>query len=59
MVICKRIVKKLNDWIVFFDNLPLWWIGILVFIVSFLPYVILQEGSVFEIADQLDETIMA
>ena len=58
-MICKRIVKKLNDWMVFFDNLPLWWIGILIFIISFLPYMILREGSVFEIIDQLDETIMA
>ena len=40
------------------DQLPLWWLGILIAVVFFLPYIILGNGCVFEINDQLDESIM-
>ncbi len=40
------------------DQMPLWWLGILIAVVFFLPYVILGNGCVFEINDQLDESIM-
>ncbi len=38
--------------------MPLWWLGILIAVVFFLPYIILRNGCVFEINDQLDESIM-
>lgn len=40
------------------DQIPLWWLEILVTIVFFLPYFVLGDGCVFEINDQLDESIM-
>ena len=40
------------------DNLPLWWLGILITLVFFIPYFILGDSCVFEINDQLDESIM-
>lgn len=49
---------KLNKAIRMVDQAPLWWTGILFLVITFLPYVVLKEGSVFEIHDQLDETIM-
>lgn len=41
------------------DYFPLWWIGILILGITFIPYLYLQEGSVFDIHDQLDETILS
>lgn len=49
--------RKINETIDKIDKLPLWILGILVIMLSFLPYLILGEGSVFPIHDQLDETI--
>lgn len=54
----KRFWKKADGILLWLDRLPFWWTGILVAIVFFLPYFILGEGCVFEINDQLDESIM-
>lgn len=54
----KRFWKKADGILLRLDRLPFWWTGILVAIVFFLPYFILGEGCVFEINDQLDESIM-
>ena len=40
------------------DAMNLWWTGLIVLAVLFFPYVILGEGSIFEIHDQLDETLL-
>lgn len=50
---------KLNKAIERLDNFPLWWVGIILFIVTFLPFLILKGGSIFEIHDQLDESILS
>ncbi|MCM1541495.1 MAG: DUF6044 family protein [Blautia sp.] len=52
-------LAKLNQCVGKLDKLPLWWVGILLLAVTFVPYLILGEGSVFVIHDQLDETIMS
>lgn len=52
------LLDKVNKCIGRVDAIPLWWIGILLLGVAFLPYMILGEGSVFEIHDQLDETLL-
>ena len=49
--------NKGNECIRKIDNAPLWIIGLMVVMVSFLPYILMGEGSVFSIHDQLDETI--
>ncbi len=50
--------KQKRNFIEFADNIPLWWLGLLVAVVFFLPYFLLGDGCVFEINDQLDESIM-
>lgn len=40
------------------DGLPLWWVGILLFCVVISPNLLLGEGSVFTVHDQLDESMM-
>lgn len=58
---CKRMNKwmtKLNGFLDRLDRASLWWAGFLFLAVTFMPYVILGEGSVFPIHDQLDETLM-
>lgn len=40
------------------DNASLWWTGFLLLAAAFFPYVLLGEGSVFRIHDQLDESLM-
>lgn len=40
------------------DRFPFWWLGLLIAVVFFLPCFILGDGCVFEINDQLDESIM-
>jgi len=52
------ILEKINKLIMCLDQLPLWWVGILLMIINFLPYFILGEGGIFEINDQLDESMM-
>lgn len=48
----------LNRAILKIDGCSLWWFGLFLTAVSFLPVAILREGSVFEIHDQLDETLL-
>ena len=47
--------KQLNEWL---DGHSLWWTGLVFLAVTFFPFLLLGEGSVFEIHDQLDETLM-
>lgn len=49
---------KLNQYMNKLDRTPLWWTGVLFLAVTFTPYLILGEGSVFAVHDQLDETLM-
>lgn len=49
---------QLNKVILAVDRMPLWWVGVLLLAVTFAPYLILGEGSVFPVHDQLDETLM-
>ncbi len=51
-------VYQLNRAVLAVDRIPLWWVGILLLAVTFAPYLILKEGSVFPVHDQLDETLM-
>ncbi len=53
-----KLIDKLNKAVVFLDGFPLWWVGLVVLVVTFLPYFVLREGSVFEIHDQMDETLL-
>ena len=50
--------KQINRFLVWLDRIPLWWTGILIVVVFFSPYFILGDGCIFEINDQLDESIM-
>lgn len=54
----KSFWKKADEFLLRLDRMPLWWLGILIAAVFFLPYFILGNGCVFEINDQLDESIM-
>ncbi len=51
--------NRSNEFIRKLDRAPLWIVGLLVVMASFLPYVLMGEGSVFSVHDQLDETICA
>ncbi len=51
-------MTKLNQFLDWLDRAPLWWAGFLFLGITFLPYLILGEGSVFPIHDQLDETLL-
>lgn len=57
-----RISHKMGDsignFILWLDNHSLWWTGILFLGITFFPYLLLGKGSVFEIHDQLDETLL-
>ena len=55
----KRLNAKINGVVCFLDKIPLWWLGLVGVIITFVPCFILKEGSVFTIHDQLDETILA
>jgi len=50
--------KRINDLIARLDKFPLWWLGFILFVVVFYPYLLLKQGSVFVVHDQLDETLM-
>lgn len=50
---------KLNRFVVWLDKFPLWIVGAVLMAANFAPYVILKEGSVFPVYDQLDETILS
>ena len=52
------ILKQTDVLIQHLDHCTLWWIGILITVVFFLPYFALGDGCIFEINDQLDESIM-
>lgn len=54
----RRWMTKLNGFLDRVDRASLWWAGFLFLAVTFMPYVVLGEGSVFPIHDQLDETLM-
>lgn len=55
----RKCIDKVNKWIYLLDGIPLWWVGFLLLGITFLPYWVLGEGSVFPIHDQLDETILS
>ncbi len=40
------------------DERSLWWTGLVFLAITFFPYLLLGQGSVFEIHDQLDETLL-
>lgn len=50
--------NHLNKWLEMLDNRNFWWLGLFLLAGIFVPYAVLGEGSVFEIHDQLDETIL-
>ncbi len=50
--------NRINGWIAKLDNLPLWWVVFLLLGVVIMPNLILGEGSVFTVHDQLDESMM-
>lgn len=50
-------IRFINDKIRKLDNAPLWILGIPFLILLFVPYMAMGKGSVFEITDQLDETL--
>lgn len=50
--------RQINQFLLWLDRIPLWWTGILIVVVFFSPYFILGDGCIFEINDQLDESIM-
>ncbi|MCH5270442.1 MAG: hypothetical protein J1E83_06790 [Lachnospiraceae bacterium] len=54
----KKAAKKINQTILWLDNAPLWGFFFLLFLIVFLLFPILREGSVFEYHDQLDEYMM-
>ncbi|MCM1187380.1 MAG: DUF6044 family protein [Lachnoclostridium sp.] len=54
----KEIWHFSNKILTFLDTIPLWWLLVPLMAVFFAPYFILGEGSVFDIHDQLDESIL-
>lgn len=54
-----NLIKKGNRLMNLLDDAGLWWVGIGLLVLTFVPYLILGTGSVFEIHDQLDETILS
>lgn len=50
--------NTINNGLLSLDKRNLWWLGLFVIAASFIPFALLGEGSVFEIHDQLDETLM-
>lgn len=53
-----RLVSAVNRGIVRIDNFPLWWVGFILLAIAILPNLLLREGSVFTVHDQLDESMM-
>ncbi|MBQ8116712.1 MAG: hypothetical protein IJ147_01410 [Lachnospiraceae bacterium] len=51
-------IKKITEFFVNLDRLPLWWTGLLVLGIIMIPHVWLGQGSVFTVHDQLDESMM-
>lgn len=55
----KNILNKIEKAIGKLDRMPLWWVGLLMVGIVFIPLMIWGENCVFPIHDQLDETIMS
>lgn len=55
----KNPVGMINRALVWLDRMPLGWTGIVMGIVFFVPILVLKEGCVFGVHDQLDETILS
>lgn len=49
---------KIDQFLQQLDRFPFWWLGLLIAVAFFLPCFILGDGCIFEINDQLDESIM-
>lgn len=58
MSMVRKCFLKLEQFIDKLDRTPLWWIGILLAVVFFIPVAILGKGSIFPYHDQLDESLM-
>lgn len=54
----KKSFTIINNAIMKLDKYNWWWFGLFLLAAAFLPIAILEEGSVFEIHDQLDETLL-
>lgn len=54
----KKSAGILNRFFIRLDSAPLWVIGFPFIIILFCPYLVLKQGSVFPIHDQLDETLL-
>jgi len=54
----EKIIIKINDIILRLDGAPLWLLGFALLAVWFGPYLLLGEGGIFEVHDQLDEYMM-
>lgn len=52
-----KVLKKADELIKKLDKVNLWYLGIPLILVLFLPVFVLGQGAVFEIHDQLDETL--
>lgn len=50
-------MKRLEKCIEYLDKQKLWILGVVIVSLTFLPYILMGEGSVFDTHDQLDETI--
>lgn len=54
----KKPAGFLNRTLIWLDGAPLWWIGFPLMAILFSPYLVLRQGSVFPVHDQLDETLL-
>lgn len=54
-----KVISKVNKAVNRIDQAPMWWVGLILIAIIFSPFLILKEGSVFAIHDQLDETILS
>lgn len=55
----KKILDMANQLLLWLDRAPLWLSGFVILTVNLYPCLILGEGSVFPVHDQLDETILS
>ncbi len=58
-IACKKLGNTLNNFILFLDKSPLFFLGFPLIAVLFAPILYLGEGCVFEFHDQLDETLLS
>ena len=54
----KKPAGFLNRILIWLDSAPLWWVGLPLMAILFSPYLVLRQGSVFPVHDQLDETLL-